>query len=93
MLSSQDEACNKLEFRSEMISYHSVHNHSYLCNNFARKRAGKIPPLLGRHLSTLHKNVVFLPSENKFCTCECGLLLTYKLNVSPVTVEVLFLIS
>ena len=89
MLSSQDEAC-KLEFRSEMISYHSVHSHSFLCNNFARKRAGKIPPFLGRHLSTLHKNVVFLPSEKKFCTCECGLLLTYKLNVSPVTVKYCF---
>ena len=65
MLSSQDEAC-KLEFRSEMISYHSVHSHSFLCNNFARERAGKIPPLLGRHLSALHKNVVFLPSEKNF---------------------------
>ena len=64
MLSSQDEAC-KLEFRSEMISYHSVHSHWFFCNNFARKRAGKIPPFLGRHLSTLHKNVVFLPSEKK----------------------------
>ena len=44
MLSSKDEAC-KLEFRSEKIPYHSVHSNSFLFNNFARRRAGKVLPL------------------------------------------------
>ena len=58
MLLSQDEAC-KLQFRSERIPYHSVHSHSFFSNNFARKRNGKISPVLGHLISTFHKKVVF----------------------------------
>ena len=68
MLLSQDEAC-KLQFRWERIPYHSAHSHSFFSNNFARKRNGKISPVLGRLISTFHKKDVFFRSEKKFCTC------------------------
>ena len=59
MLSSQDEAC-KLAFRSEKISYHSVHSNSFFfSNNFARIRAGKIL-LLGRLHTNFHEKKMFL---------------------------------
>ena len=69
MLSLQDEAC-KLDFRLEMISYHSVHSHSFFSNNFARKRNGKISPLLGRLLSTIHN--FFFRSEKKIAHVNVG---------------------
>ena len=65
MLLSQDEAC-KLQFRSERIPYHdSVHSHSFFSNNFARKRNGKISPVLGHLISTFHKKVVFFFGRKK----------------------------
>ena len=63
MLLSQDEAC-KLQFRSERIPYHSVHSHSFFSNNFARKRNGKISPVLGHLISTFHKKVFFFGRKN-----------------------------
>ena len=58
-------AC-KLEFRSEKIPHHSVHsNSSFFFNNFAPRRAGKVP-LLGRLHRTCHKKAVFFSRRKNF---------------------------
>ena len=64
MLLSQNEAC-KLQFRSERIPYHSARSHLFFSNNFARKRNGKISPVLGRLISTFHKKIVFFFGRKK----------------------------
>ena len=66
MLSAQDEA-GKLEFRSEKISYHSVHSNSFFSNSFIRVRAGKVS-LLGRLHTTFHKKKLF-SRWKKFWAC------------------------
>ena len=92
MLSSCDEAF-ELEFRPERISYHGVYSYSFFISNiFAHGRAGKVSLFLGRQLSTFHKKAIFFPAEKNFSHINLGYYLL-KRNISPVTVEGLFLVS
>ena len=63
----------------------------FISNIFAHGRAGKVSLFLGRQLSTFHKKAIFFSSGKYFAHINVGYSLL-KRNVSPVTVEVLFLV-
>ena len=85
MLSSQDEAC-KLEFRSEMISYHSVHSYSFFFPTILpEKGLERYHCFLGCLLLTFHKKVVdffFVGKKNAHVNVGYCLLISVMFHLS-----------
>ena len=85
-----DAVILSLDRKGSLINYHGVYSYSFFnSHNFAKGRAGKVSPFLGRQLSTSH---IFFSSGKHFAHIDVGYCIL-KRNISPITVEVLFLVS